>query len=536
MHRLYSRYSSSVIVPIFVMCLLSFAAQGEQIKNRNALGLWQAIEPFGIEQNLNRHQQGFYEFGQYFQLMDAWHQSMYAPLNENPLWNGFRRNIQEQDRDQFLSSPTPYFQNTRSKLSTLVFEGDWRSEKFDMYISKQPESEDISTRFGNLKGKVDFSPGTLKPENIISNLNISINLGSLLFTEMLESIEAMNREFRHDRIASLPTSPMHLVEGSHSKRSSLDQTMFALFMLSLPSSMNTLTAISSFEKFVAFDSTPSGKHATRVNIKQRIDLHALEDKFPDTSDDFEYLLNGLSFESEVRTADDRVLARFAYDAEQTLVSADLTVVDGGFGLKNHKGELLDDIIFPTQLKKLNYKIVSSAKVSLFGLKIDITNLSINAFYDAGLGAPRIDRKASIAMKMADMPSIETSGAFFYIFPSWLIDLFIPGTIETLIADSFEDLVTGNNGEGLTLNFTFAEENNQQTLALAASAELPFEVIQELLKLENNESDQLQSRLYRTLRNDLRRDFAGKAIQYSDPRLKKYVEALLSRKKKGDLEQ
>lgn len=516
--------------------LISFTAHSEQRGSHERLGFWRAIEPFGAEQALNKQQQAFYEVGRYFELMDNWRRAMYAPINEKPLWTQFRQDIQDHDRNDFFSSTSPYFSETNAGYSCLSFEGSWQHKlqtnaHYDIAISNpNPESKTSKQTletFGDLQGKITFLPGSLKPNNVLSDINISLNLGTLLFTEILESIETMNRAFQADRLEQYQQE--HNVSASiddiNQPVSAIDKALLAHFLASLPNSMQTLLSISKFEKFVVLDTRPSGEAATRINHRQRINLTALKQKFHATYDDFKDLLNGLSFNSEIRTKDNKVLARFAYDADEKLVSADMVFADGGFVLQSLEGELLEQIIFPTQLQKLGYKIVNTMKVSLLGLKVTVNELTIEADYDAGLGTPRTDRSAKISMAMASMPAIDVSGAFLYIIPFWLIDLFIPGTIETLIADSFEDLVAGNHGEGLTLDLFFDEHDNQHTLTLAAKAELPYKVIQELVKIEDDKEHTQQARLYRKMRDDLRRDFASKAAIFNDPRLGTYLNTL-----------
>lgn len=523
----------------FLLSLFSFSVQGNQESKRRALGFWQAIEPFGAEQVLSQQKQAFYEIGQYFRLMDAWRASMYAPINEKPLWTKFRRDLQEYDHNQLLFRQSAYFNDRHQKLAVLDFDGHWQNTQgqnrnFDFSISGQsdlPENNDRAREFGDVQGRVELSPGSLKPSNLLSEITVSVNLGTLLFTEILESIEAMNSQFQRDRLAQyrLENDSIAGNDASNNALSAIDKALLARFFVSLPSSMETLSSVSRFEQFVSLDTTPKGEQATRINHRQRINLKGLKREFPDTYSDFKSLLKGLSFTSEIRTKDDHVLGRFSYDAEEKLVAADMVFVNEGFGLQNHNGEVLEQVIFPTQLETLDYKIVSSLKMSLFGLKVEVDKLNIAANYNAGLGTPRIDRNAKISMAMADMPSIDVSGAFFYLIPSWLIDLLIPGTIETLIAGAFEDLVTGNSGKGLTLDFMFDEQNNQQKLRFAATAELPYEVIQALLKIEEDKDNEQRPRLYRTMRANLRRDFAAKAIQFKDQRIENYLGTLLRQK-------
>ena len=123
--------------------------------------------------------------------------------------------------------------------------------------------------------------------------------------------------------------------------------------------------------------------------------------------------------------------------------------------------------------------------------------------------------------MTTVPKIEVHGAFLYLIPYWLIDLLIPGTLETLIAQAFEDAVTGNNGQGFNFDLIFDEDNNYHNVSLNSSIEIPHKLLQAILKIEEPEQTH-KPRLYQTLRRNIREDFANTAAPYNDLRILNYL--------------
>lgn len=501
-------------------------------REANSVVLWQAIEPFGSEQPDNKIKQAFYEFGRFFQLMDGWRYAMYGPLAQKPNWQQLREDIQSFDNEVFIKHPAPYFQSTHKDINTLQFSGNWqhpsKENNYDFTISPPNETVGLADNFGAMTGEIRLSPGSLKPENLLLDSNFSINLDTILFSEMLASMEAINMQFSAEQLAQ--KSWLAEIEASNHRlnrtMSESDQEIMARFIMSLPELMLTLSTFSEFEQFAEFSNTPSGLPASLVQPRIHINLKSLKKAFPDSYADYKRLLKGFSYHTEVLTDQDELIGRFAYDARKREVSADLALVNGGFGLKDQHGVLLDKVIYPTRLESLNHKIVSSFNISILGLKVDVNKLMISARYDAGLDSPVSERKASLSFAMADLPEINVSGAFLYIIPAWLIDLFIPGTIETLIADAFEDVIKGNKGKGMEMALLFRESRQGQILDIELTSELPYQVLQSLLEIKEDNETSIDQRLYRTLRTNLRQDYAHHARQFNTMGLDDFIQSYL----------
>jgi len=498
--------------------------------------LWQGILPYGAEEPLNQEQRAFYEVGSYLQALDAWRVRVYTDLEQKPNWKELRERMQDLDLNEFLSQHHPLLLTRnagKGQTLQLDFNGRWLTPDhpdsgFDFTLSDlhtATSALDSTQPIGSLAGQARFRRGTANPENVLTQLDLTINFGPLLFTEMLNSIEQVNQMFDVNTQSQLPiNSSIDL--SRHDPDHSLsheDQRRLRLFIQSLPNVMSILGDITEYEQIAKTDSLYDGSPVTRIATHQKVNLERLKQRYPDTYSDFKHLLTSSSMHLRMQIDDEHSLWQIDYDAETTLFKINLAISEGGYVLLKNDGSLSSRRILPSQLKTLDYRLITDLHLRLFGLNVKIDDLTIDATYNAGIGIPRENRKASLQMRMRQIPLIKVSGALLYILPKWLIDLLIPGTIETLIAESFEHLVTGNHGQGMVLDFHFIEKQQRSQLAVKLIAETPYKTLQTLLHPKDAKESNRKPRLYQDIRAQLRRDYALMADPLRDERLATYVQ-------------
>lgn len=526
------------------LCGLLLTCPPLHARNLNAperpLLLWQGILPYGAEEPQDQERRAFFEVGSYLQALDAWRTRVYTDLEQKPNWKRLRERMQDQDMNEFLAQKNPLLLSQQSAAGPtlqLDFNGRWLADDnpaagFNFALSDQhppAPNLDPTQPLGSVAGQARFQLGTTDADNVLTQLDLAINFGPLLFTEMLNSIEQVNRIFAVDSQANLPIDTrIDLSRHDPDKHlSPNDQRMLRLFIQSLPNVMSILGDITDYEQIAMTDSLPDGSPATRIATHQKVNLARLKERYPDTYSDFKHLLTSSSLHLSMQIDDELSLWQIDYDAETTLFKINLALSDGGYVLLRKDGSLSDQRIFPSQLKTLDYQLRTDLHLHLFGLKVDIDDLTIAAVYNAGSGIPRDTRAASLQMRMRQIPQIQVSGALLYILPKWLIDLLIPGTIETLIAESFEDLVTGNQGQGMVLDFRFIEDQQRSQLQMHLIAELPYKTLQTMLHPKDAKETNRKPRLYQDIRMQLRRDYARMAEPIRDERLATYVQKHLA---------
>lgn len=507
--------------------------------------LWQGILPYGMEEPDAIERRAFYEVGSYLQALDAWRTRVYTELEQKPNWKSLREQMQDQDRDEFLTQQNSFSRSTATpsgQALQLDFTGHWLNPDntaagFDFALLDHNSSIfplNIDQRLGSVGGQARFQRGSAHADNVLAELDFNLNFGPLLFTEMLHSIEQVNALFDPTTLDLLQVDPTidlssHDTDGVLSR---VDQRLLRLFFQSLPNIMSVLGDITEYEQIAQIDTTPDGRKVTRIATHQKVKLDRLKERYPDTWSDFKHLLTRSSFHLRMQMDDEHRLWQIDYDAETTLFKINLALSDGGYVLLKNDGTLSSHRIFPTQLKTLDYRLITDLHLRMFGLNVDIDDLAIEAAYNAGTGTPRENREASLQMRMRQIPQIQVSGALLYILPTWLIDLLIPGTIETLIAESFEHLVTGNHGQGMTLDFRFIEDQQRSQLQLKLAAEMPFKTLQKMLHPKDAKESNRKPRLYRDIRTQLRRDYALMAEPIRDERLAEYVKSHLEHARKA----
>lgn len=460
------------------------------------LSFWKGIAPFGSEKTQPDEQikQAFREIKAYFHTLDNWRTDIYQPIEDQANWSAFRQAIAE-------NSSSEFFSRAESHDGKIIFSGQWRdADQTNFQFSIDPISNHIKLdQIGEVKGRLSLVPDALDDEQIMTQLNAEVFLDTILFTEALESIEAVNTLFDQP----------HDTEITAANNAAFDQRLRSEFKQSLPGLMTTLERISTFEKLANIEQSPEGFPVTRITHQQKIDLNALKEHFPDTYRDYKTLLRSVTFTSDILTEDNQRIGRILYDADSRRFNVEFALSQGGFMLQDMHGALLNKVIFPTQLDQLNYHIVTNANLSLFGLSVDIKKLNIEAEYHSGLGQAKTKRDAFIHMQLNTAPDIQVHGALLYFLPTWLIDLLIPGTLETLIMDAYQDMVLGRNGKGITFLFSFKEREHKHWLNLEAHANIAYSLLQGFFKVTKKERSD-KPRLYITLRQKLREDFASYA--------------------------
>jgi len=549
----------SIFLSLLAYATSPFSDGAPQIAQQYIPTLWHGLYPLGDEkhQHHKKVEQSFFELSSLFEVMDAWRSSMYLPQSQQLLWQEFREDIQSNSTNELLQLNRPYKKNLKDGTSSLItFNGNWSSldqspiNTFEFSILNTQRNTEINnrarstTKMGSVIGQVKLSKGSLTENNTRIDFSSTMALETMMFTEMLKSIESINKLFEQDHINHKSSSikvepPKQSVATSIQSLTEFENKLLANIYSSLPNLMSTLTSFTHYKRIASPALSPEGKKITIIELEQEINLDNFKEEFPDTFNDFEDLLTSVSTKTEILTQDNLRIGTVNYNATTHVFSVNIALSNGGFILQDRLGTLSDTIIYPSLLNVLEYKIKTDATVSIYGLDIEIENIIIDGYYHSGLSSsravdnprqlnqqtsiatPRLNRTASLKMKASTIPKVDVHGAFLYFIPYWLIDLLIPGTLETLIAEAFEDVVTGNNGEGFNFDLALKEQNNSHSVSVNTSIEMPHKLLQAILKIEEPEHTQ-QPRLYQTLRRNIREDFANTAARFNDPRTASYL--------------
>ena len=97
-------------------------------------------------------------------------------------------------------------------------------------------------------------------------------------------------------------------------------------------------------------------------------------------------------------------------------------------------------------------------INIFGLKIKFKNLK---FFARSKYYPGKHHSLKLSMKQA--PVVNQSGSFAGLFPGWLIDLLIPGSMEEMFNDFFTTFIKGNNGKGFFINSKTSDRPTKQNI-------------------------------------------------------------------------
>lgn len=509
----------------FVLSLPLFASPSDQ-----ELSLWQGMKPYGSEAaKAEQMRQSFYELARYFTTLDQWRTNLYDSDHKQQNWPLFRTEIQQYDFEDFAKLKRAYKTNF-SDAAHILFEGHWTKDqeppRYD-FTTHQQTNKPMSADFGAVQGQFSLSQSELEQDNTLAQFKAQINLDTLRFSEFLRSTEAISHLLSYKQLKRFREPAISHTDHPNRKIpdnfSDLESLIHDQFYLALPSLMQTLESVTILEKLAEQQFTPNGMPITRIQHTRQINLADLKKHFPDTYQDYKTLLNSVSYRSEVVIEGNKRISTFSYDSKHQRVKVDLALADGAIALQTLQGELTDETITPSHLQALNYQVRSNLKIEMFGLDIKITDLTVNGRYSSERDVATSDQQHHIALQMNQAPKVDVEGALLYLLPSWLIDLLIPGTMETLIADTFNELMEGNQGEGVIALLDFKEQGGTQLASIELNAEMPHEFLQAVLKIEDKEQSD-RPRLYNTLRQNLRQDFSVFSALFNDTELNAMVES------------
>lgn len=122
------------------------------------------------------------------------------------------------------------------------------------------------------------------------------------------------------------------------------------------------------------------------------------------------------------------------------------VLDGGRVVPvDPKGgpQRADAIDFET-MRRLDFTARGQAIIEVHGVTLKIDGLTMDGSYK------RSGEDAALSSSFRSQPKVEVSGEAYGIMPIWLIDVFIPDDLGTLVECFLERMTRGNNGRGLEM--------------------------------------------------------------------------------------
>lgn len=484
------------------------------------LGFWRSILPFGSEQKVAPVTQAFYEFDQALTTFSALHHAAKIHPSDRRQLLALRDEVIDLDLTELLTRQYPILNEVSTGSRTLSFSGDWiGADNYQINLGPLKRM-DSPNRIGRLSADFTLSKGTLSNDSAVLTSMLSVNMGTLLFEEMLGSWEVFHQELQRyatvDVMAN--TSISAIFTGEDRLFGKNDQLILDKINESAPTVLSLVTRLVNINNIVDTPVNKFGHSMTRINLRQTIKLDSLESEYTEAYEQYGPIFKYLSFTTRVITAAGKQIVMVHYNAEDKELSFNMVVSDGGIVLTDRNGNLTSEIIYPTKLKALDYTVKNDIFINVFGLKIYIDQLTMNSQYSRITFAT--SARTDVGMALNELPKIRVEGALLHFVPPWLIDALIPGTIESAITGAFAEAVNGRGGKGALISIKSDEDNGRHQLSIGLSVELRYQLLKEFASgfegSENNTTSNEEDTplIFKDLGEAVRKDFNALLLRHN----------------------
>lgn len=196
------------------------------------------------------------------------------------------------------------------------------------------------------------------------------------------------------------------------------------------------------ENIISENSTNSIGQIT-YDIQVRINIEAVKIDYPHLGAQLLHLKSISNYQLMLLDAKNHPIINVGFDGAKFKLRLRFKTGRGRFNvLTEDPGKEHDGGISITKKGLQKFFINQDLMVNMAGLKIDVKALKVSLTYY------KDHRTASIKCEIRQTPKeISAEGLVMGILPVWLIDLFIPSTIEDMTQAFFRTLITGNEGKG-----------------------------------------------------------------------------------------
>lgn len=220
-----------------------------------------------------------------------------------------------------------------------------------------------------------------------------------------------------------------------------DRRVLASLWGSFPEVSKLLSSVSTTDDVVVADGAPEG--VTKVRLISRWDVEKLTPDYPRLAKFYRHLGNLIELHARLVDDDGNTLLELWLDTEH-MRSRIEAYLRAGELVPSRAGKPLPDVA----ARFVRMRLHTNVHVQFFGLHMFVDDLTV---------ALQNDEQASgdaLTLQMTRTPRFRATGAAFGVFPTGMLDWFIPGDIEGLARRMMEVTMRGNAGRGVLMNVRF----------------------------------------------------------------------------------
>ena len=268
--------------------------------------------------------------------------------------------------------------------------------------------------------------------------NIKVNSGALSHVTLARSLSGFLRVLNPDNITKLPKNSVN------QELTPLDQKLMSEFHDALPIMSATFDRYVSVTPFASITQRGiGGKSYTAIASRFVLKIDAFKADYPQLGDYVESLMDSfeLQVSSNYELPDGKRLAHVELDSCSRSFVVRFLTTDGAVVPTDDKGyPYPQDAFYPEIVKHHRGQLVTDVTGHVLGLTFKAGGIVASNEFDDGIIA-----KVSAKIKKLPVPTIE--GRALGIFPTWAIDLTIPGSLEEYNRLFTQGLLHGSRGQG-----------------------------------------------------------------------------------------
>ncbi|MBM4251773.1 MAG: hypothetical protein FJ146_07360 [Deltaproteobacteria bacterium] len=316
---------------------------------------------------------------------------------------------------------------------------DYEKARLGSYVPARPFdfAAEISVR-------ADAKPIPQVKRGFVIGAQVAANAGELSHRTMLRSLDGIMQVLEPQNVARLP------VEAGGQNLTLLARKARGEVLQTLPDTIKYL------ERYQKINFEPkieqhkaTGKEFTRVHLSMAIDIPAVERDYPDLAHYLDRLITSfdLNIGGRYQLPNGLSLFNFTFNSETSEINLELVTADGAVIPVDDKGQPhAEAALHLAELQSHSGLMVINARGGALGLEFDLHDLHSSFDFKEG---PVMHSGGRIV----SLPPPKVTGRALGIFPTWAIDLSIPGSIDEYATMITQGILKGANGKGTYLRQT-----------------------------------------------------------------------------------
>ncbi|WP_039948149.1 hypothetical protein [Leptospira fainei] len=151
----------------------------------------------------------------------------------------------------------------------------------------------------------------------------------------------------------------------------------------------------------------------------------------------------------------KTLFEFAIESKKAEMKLRFFTKDGKVVPFDGKGNFYPQDSFSlASLTEFPFLVKAALEANLYGLLLENDDIQLLGRFS------NTANSGVLNLKLTKIEKFEVSGAFAYLAPSWAINLFIPGNLQSIIHEFTETLVKANGGKGSYFVLRWDRENSR----------------------------------------------------------------------------